>query len=88
MFSSSVLETTAVEGLQSPYGFNKFEPYNSLWEAAAGGLRAVRPEDTPPSPRQPGPARGAGDTRGNSTETTRPPAVSVKPRGPLVTGVQ
>lgn len=52
--------------------------YGRPQPAAHGPLR---PEDTPPSPRQPGPARGAGDTRGNSTETTRPPAVSVKPWG-------
>lgn len=32
-----------------------------------------RPGETPPSPRRRGPARGAGDTRGNGTETARPP---------------
>jgi len=40
------------------------------------------PEETPPSPRQPGPVRGAGETRGSGTETTRPSAMSRKRRGP------
>ncbi len=48
---------------------------------AANGPRKG-PEETPPSPRQPGPARGAGETRGSGTETTRPPAMSRMRRGP------